>query len=142
MKYLHWLLRPSPIVVIHFVFRTLKPVESRIVSFLSIGEGWHNYHHAFPWDYRAAELGSRYSVTTFIINMLAALGLAYDLKMAPYNMIEHRVRKKGDGTHHLFGENGFARDDEMDIRDDNDNVVEDVSEELDVRRKRPDAVKG
>ncbi|KAF5273094.1 hypothetical protein FQR65_LT04836 [Abscondita terminalis] len=82
---------------------SLRPVESRIVSFLSVGEGWHNYHHAFPWDYRAAELGSRYSVTTFIINLLAAVGLAYDLKTAPYTMIEHRALRAGDGTHHIFG---------------------------------------
>ncbi|KAK4882902.1 hypothetical protein RN001_006221 [Aquatica leii] len=82
---------------------TLKPVESRIVAFLSIGEGWHNYHHAFPWDYRAAEFGSRYSVTTFVINLLAAVGLAYDLKTAPYTMIQHRALRAGDGSHHIFG---------------------------------------
>lgn len=126
-------------------------MESRIVSFLSIGEGWHNYHHAFPWDYRAAELGSRYSVTTFIINILAVLGLAYDLKVAPYTMIEHRARKRGDGTHHLFGEDGLAqpipkekeeqreKEDGKQVKviDDNDNLIEEVG-----HRKRPVTTKG
>lgn len=25
-------------------------------SFWAMGEGWHNYHHVFPFDYKAAEL--------------------------------------------------------------------------------------
>lgn len=83
----------------YYNFRNLKPVESALVSFLSQGEGWHNYHHAFPWDYRAAELGSRYSMTTFIINFLASVGLAYDLRTTPHNIVEHRVLRTGDGTH-------------------------------------------
>ncbi|XP_031334185.1 acyl-CoA desaturase-like isoform X2 [Photinus pyralis] len=82
---------------------TLKPVECYLIKWISAGEGWHNYHHAFPWDYRAAEFGSHYSLTTFVINILAAVGLAYDLKVAPYTMVQHRTLRAGDGTHHIFG---------------------------------------
>ncbi|KAK5650383.1 hypothetical protein RI129_001412 [Pyrocoelia pectoralis] len=88
---------------------TLKPVECKIIGFISGGEGWHNYHHAFPWDYRAAEFGSRYSLTTFVINLLAVFGLAYDLKVAPYTMVQHRALHKGDGTHHIFGKEAQAK---------------------------------
>lgn len=77
----------------------MRPVESALVSYLSFGEGWHNYHHAFPWDYRAAEFGTRYSFTTFLINLLAKTGQAYDLKTASTNMITKRVKRTGDGTH-------------------------------------------
>ncbi|CAG7833729.1 unnamed protein product, partial [Allacma fusca] len=35
---------------------SITPVESKLVSILAAGEGWHNYHHAFPRDYKAAEL--------------------------------------------------------------------------------------
>jgi len=40
-----------------------------------VGEGWHNYHHVFPWDYKAAELGN-YSVnlTTGFIDLFAKIG--------------------------------------------------------------------
>lgn len=69
----------------------MKPVESSFVAFVSVGEGWHNYHHAFPWDYRAAELGSKYSITTFVIDALAYFGLAYDLKSTPYHMVQRWV---------------------------------------------------
>lgn len=74
-----------------------------MVAFLSVGEGWHNYHHAFPWDYRASELGSRWNITGYIIQILSHLGLAYDLRVASDNMIQHRVKKAGDGTHHKYG---------------------------------------
>ncbi|KAF5295122.1 hypothetical protein FQA39_LY13273 [Lamprigera yunnana] len=93
--------------------QTLKPVESGVVALLSVGEGWHNYHHAFPWDYRAAELGSPFSASTFIINALAAIGLIYDLKTAPYSMIQHRALRAGDGTHHIFGKEARTKHDRI-----------------------------
>lgn len=69
----------------------MKPVESRLVAFLSVGEGWHNYHHAFPWDYRAAEFGCRYSLTTMLIDVLAYFGQVYDLRTTPYQMVKRCV---------------------------------------------------
>ena len=30
----------------------IGPVENRAVSLLALGEGFHNYHHTFPFDYR------------------------------------------------------------------------------------------
>lgn len=83
--------------------KNLKPVESHFVAFVSVGEGWHNYHHAFPWDYRASEYGAKYNLSTFVINILAAMGLAYDLKVAPYSMVQYRALRAGDGTHEVFG---------------------------------------
>lgn len=40
-----------------------------------MGEGWHNYHHVFPWDYKAAELGN-YStnLSTAVIDLAAKYG--------------------------------------------------------------------
>lgn len=78
-------------------------MENQLVAYVSIGEGWHNYHHSFPSDYRAAELGSGFSPSTSFIEFFARLGLIYDLKTAPYTIIEHRAMRKGDGTHPVFG---------------------------------------
>uniref|UniRef100_T1GQY6 Fatty acid desaturase domain-containing protein n=1 Tax=Megaselia scalaris TaxID=36166 RepID=T1GQY6_MEGSC len=44
------------------------------------GEGWHNYHHTFPWDYRTAELGMPFNLTTHIIDFLASIGQVYERK--------------------------------------------------------------
>eukprot|EP00927_Polykrikos_kofoidii_P017133 TRINITY_DN17775_c0_g1_i1.p1 TRINITY_DN17775_c0_g1~~TRINITY_DN17775_c0_g1_i1.p1 ORF type:complete len:428 (+),score=49.65 TRINITY_DN17775_c0_g1_i1:180-1463(+) len=34
----------------------IGPRVSLLVTMLALGEGWHDYHHLFPWDYAAAEL--------------------------------------------------------------------------------------
>lgn len=86
-------------------FRTLKPAENGFVAFCSVGEGWHNYHHVYPWDYRAAEFGTHYSLTTMLIDLLAHFGQAYDLREATYTMVRDKVAKKGDGTHEAYGKN-------------------------------------
>lgn len=72
------------IILIHIIIfhRNLQPVESWFVSFISLGEGWHNYHHAFPWDYKAAELSKLFNLSADIIKIFENVGLAWDLKTA------------------------------------------------------------
>lgn len=82
----------------------ILPVESMFVSLLTVGEGWHNYHHAFPWDYRASELGMPFNVTARLIDWLASWGAIYDLKAATSNMVKSRMARTGDGTHLSRGE--------------------------------------
>lgn len=74
-----------------------------VVAFFAVGEGWHNYHHAFPWDYRASELGSPLNVTGFLIDVLANLGLIYDRREASHNMIKNRCMRTGDDSHKDYG---------------------------------------
>lgn len=38
-----------------------------------------------------------------MIEMFAAIGQAYDLRTAPYSMVEYRSLRAGDGSHHVFG---------------------------------------
>lgn len=73
------------------------------VSFWAVGEGWHNYHHAYPWDYRASELGTPLNLSGFLIDILAYFGQAYDRKEATHSMIKHRVNKTGDQSHWNYG---------------------------------------
>ena len=70
---------------------------------MAIGEGWHNYHHVFPWDYKTAELPYRLNFTTLFIDFFAKIGWAYDLKSVSNDIIEKRVRRTGDGSHTLWG---------------------------------------
>ncbi|XP_063926211.1 acyl-CoA Delta-9 desaturase-like [Zophobas morio] len=93
----------------------MNPVENRLISMIALGEGWHNYHHAFPSDYRAAEYGVRYSVTTFVIDVLAFLGLVYDLKEVKGDVVKTRVVKKGDGSHPMFSNQSEAEVDPADL---------------------------
>ncbi|XP_039286045.1 acyl-CoA Delta(11) desaturase isoform X2 [Nilaparvata lugens] len=80
--------------------KNITPTENVTVAMLAFGEGWHNYHHAFPYDYKAAELGNyRANLTTAFIDMFARIGWAYDLKMATPAMVQRRILRTGDGSH-------------------------------------------
>jgi stearoyl-CoA desaturase (delta-9 desaturase) len=81
-------------------FRKIQPAENRVVSALALGEGWHNYHHTFPWDYKTSELGDyMLNVTTGFIDFFAYIGWAYDLKQASKTLIQKVVQQEGDGSH-------------------------------------------
>ncbi|KAJ9579978.1 hypothetical protein L9F63_004361, partial [Diploptera punctata] len=64
--------------------KRIMPAENPTVSFLAMGEGWHNYHHVFPWDYKAGELGNysgyTLNITTLLIDLFSLIGWAYDMK--------------------------------------------------------------
>ncbi|KAJ8718942.1 hypothetical protein PYW07_016498 [Mythimna separata] len=83
--------------------QNLQPVESWFVSFMTLGEGWHNYHHAFPWDYKAAELSSLINHSATFIKFLEKIGLAYDLKTASPEVVANRIIRTGDGSHYKLG---------------------------------------
>ncbi|CAH2062159.1 unnamed protein product, partial [Iphiclides podalirius] len=79
--------------------RSIKPVQSIPVSFIAFGEGFHNYHHVFPWDYRTAELGNNWlNLTTGFIDFFAWVGWAYDMKTVPDELVRARAGRTGDGT--------------------------------------------
>ncbi|XP_075236854.1 acyl-CoA Delta-9 desaturase-like [Lycorma delicatula] len=74
--------------------------ENGAVSFISLGEGWHNYHHTFPWDYKTSELGNYgLNLTTAFIDFMAKIGWAYDLKTVPPHLVKKRALRTGDGTY-------------------------------------------
>ena len=92
-------------------------MENFAVSVAALGEGWHNYHHVFPYDYKTAELG-HYSLnlTTAFIDFFVWLGWAYDCKTVSQEMIKRRAQRTGDGSHNLWGW-GDADIPEEDVRD-------------------------
>ncbi|XP_057658663.1 acyl-CoA Delta-9 desaturase-like [Diorhabda carinulata] len=83
--------------------KRIYSVENSVVSFFAMGEGYHNYHHTFPWDYRAAELGQMLNVTTLWLNFFQKIGWAYDLKAPPNELIKKVAINHGDGTHYKWG---------------------------------------
>ncbi|RVE45355.1 hypothetical protein evm_009984 [Chilo suppressalis] len=92
----------------HYGFRpydkSLNPRDN-VAIWLFCLEGFHNYHHAFPWDYRATE-HSFYNMltpTVVFIDLMAKIGQAYDLKSVSPNIIKQRAHRTGDGTHNLWG---------------------------------------
>lgn len=80
--------------------KIILPVQNKMVSLATFGEGFHNFHHVFPWDYRTAELGNSYlNFTTKFIDFFAAIGWAYELKTVSPEVIQLRANRTGDGTY-------------------------------------------
>ncbi|XP_036322699.1 acyl-CoA desaturase-like [Rhagoletis pomonella] len=85
--------------------KNISPVESRFVAFVALGEGWHNYHHVFPWDYKTGEFGSfKLNITTAFIDFCAKIGWVSGRKSVSSGMIERRAAKCGDGSRFLIDE--------------------------------------
>ncbi len=65
-------------------------VNNLILSFLTFGEGYHNYHHVFANDYRNGVRWYHFDPTKWIIWTLHKLGLATNLRV----MDEMTIRKR------------------------------------------------
>lgn len=78
--------------------KTIYATENPVVACVALGEGWHNYHHVFPYDYRAAEFGgySTNNITTAVIEFCSKFGFTYDLRAASPGLIEKRILRTGD----------------------------------------------
>lgn len=77
--------------------KSLRPAESRLVNYLSLGEGHHNFHHTFPWDYVTSQEGWKWNFdpATLFLDSCKNLGLVYEEKRAPKHMIKNRIHRTG-----------------------------------------------
>jgi stearoyl-CoA desaturase (delta-9 desaturase) len=80
------------------------------VSTLTAGEGWHNFHHAFPSDYSTSEYGHELDLSTAFIELMKRIGWAYDLKETSQHLVNKWIMKYGDGSHSLFLEKQDSTD--------------------------------
>ncbi|TBU23654.1 delta 9-fatty acid desaturase protein [Dichomitus squalens] len=81
------------------------PRDHVITALCTIGEGYHNFHHQFPMDYRNAIKWYQYDPTKWFIWVCSQLGLASHLKVFPENEVAKgqltmqlkRLREKQEG---------------------------------------------
>lgn len=91
---------PKLKTILFLIHRDIKPTDTLAIGFLAFGEGWHNYHHVYPFDYKVSELPHYWcNFTIPFIDFFAWLGWAYDLKTVSDDMIRRRVLRTGDGSH-------------------------------------------
>ncbi|XP_057682708.1 acyl-CoA desaturase [Corythoichthys intestinalis] len=79
--------------------QSINPRENKFVTFSAIGEGFHNYHHTFPFDYATSEFGCKLNLTTCFIDFMCFLGLAKDRKRVSHEMVLARAQRTGDGSY-------------------------------------------
>ena len=65
-----------------------SPRDHVVTALVTLGEGYHNFHHEFPSDYRNAIEWHQYDPTKWSIWLWKQMGLAYDLKQFRSNEIE------------------------------------------------------
>lgn len=76
----------------------INPAENLLVSLGAIGEGFHNFHHSFPFDYQSSEMGYSFNITTMFIDLCYMLGQAYDLRTASKEVVARKKERTGDPT--------------------------------------------
>lgn len=63
--------------------------DNPILAIFTWGEGYHNYHHFFQYDYRNGVKWWQYDPSKWIIYGLSKIGLTWDLKRVPDVTIQH-----------------------------------------------------
>uniref|UniRef100_A0A915EQB2 Uncharacterized protein n=1 Tax=Ditylenchus dipsaci TaxID=166011 RepID=A0A915EQB2_9BILA len=78
---------------------TISPTEVIWMTASTLGEGGHNYHHAFPQDYRTSEFHlykhTLFNFTLAFIEFFAWLGWATDLKTVNRDTVKSHIIKHG-----------------------------------------------
>jgi len=66
-----------------------------ITALLTFGEGYHNYHHEYPYDYRNGIKWYEYDPTKLLIEFCSLIGLASELKTVEkmYNKFENKAKE-------------------------------------------------
>ncbi|WP_342271668.1 fatty acid desaturase [Candidatus Tisiphia endosymbiont of Parasteatoda lunata] len=58
-----------------------------------LGENWHNFHHAFPSDYRNGAKWYHFDVHKWIIYVMSKLGLAWNLEVTSKIRIQAKINE-------------------------------------------------
>lgn len=67
--------------------------ENYFVSLASFGEGYHNYHHSFPWDYKAGEYSAGFNLTTLFLDAMFVCGQAFNMRVASEEVVSSSKNK-------------------------------------------------
>jgi len=62
--------------------------DNDFLAFFTYGEGYHNFHHLFQWDYRNGVRWWQWDPTKWLIGTLSAVGLTSDLRRTPEFQIQ------------------------------------------------------
>lgn len=69
--------------------------DSLVTAVVTLGEGYHNFHHTFQADYRNGVRWYQLDPTKWIVWTLSKVGLTSDLRRTPSRAIEKALRETG-----------------------------------------------
>jgi stearoyl-CoA desaturase (Delta-9 desaturase) len=68
--------------------------DNDLLALVTYGEGYHNYHHLFQWDYRNGIRWWHFDPTKWLIASCQWLGLTHDLKRVPNFVIQRALLQR------------------------------------------------
>ena len=74
------------------------PAENPFVAVVSFGEGWHDWHHAFPHDYACSETNGVWNPSKWVIDGCAMMGWVWGRKRATEVWTIRKKRWKDTST--------------------------------------------
>lgn len=103
----------------------ISAVDNYLLSLLTFGEGYHNYHHTFANDYRNGIKWYHYDPTKWMIWIFHFLGLASQLKRMDLMTINKRmVLERKDVMIDRLKELWYVKKDELERK------IDEISEDL------------
>jgi stearoyl-CoA desaturase (delta-9 desaturase) len=66
-----------------------------LLALLTFGEGWHNNHHHYPASVRQGFYWWEVDLTFYVLKLMEALGLVWDLKGVPASRRDAHLRREG-----------------------------------------------
>lgn len=80
--------------------------DNWLTALVTMGEGFHNFHHQFPLDYRNGVRLFHYDPTKWLIYGLAIIGLTRNLRRIPdHKILEFRLRTEAESLAEKYYEN-------------------------------------
>ncbi len=70
-----------------------QSTNNALFGVLSLGEGWHNNHHAFPTSARHGLLRGQFDLSWIVISLMKKCGLAWNVKLPTDKQMEARRLK-------------------------------------------------
>jgi stearoyl-CoA desaturase (delta-9 desaturase) len=111
--------------------------DNWVVALFTFGEGYHNYHHTFPNDYRNGITAWSWDPSKWVIQAFSFFGIAYDLKrVGPIARWQKRVQgAMADATADSKHESGVdyeisARDNLSELRENLSKALQDKAEQV------------
>ena len=66
-------------------------VNNLLVAILTLGEGWHNNHHAFPNSERQGHKWYQIDISHYILWSLSKIGIVWNIRNVPDDSIKERL---------------------------------------------------
>jgi stearoyl-CoA desaturase (delta-9 desaturase) len=74
--------------------------DNWLLAPITYGEGYHNFHHQWQWDYRNGALWYQWDTTKWLLNVLGWMGLVGEFRRVPAEaMIRARLRMEEKRLH-------------------------------------------